>query len=68
MNLSPAAWYYLAFCLMTCGYFTAAAVNGWPGPKFESGTGGSSYSSGGGYIGGYGGSGRSSGGFGGGGK
>ncbi len=67
MNLSPAAWYYLAFCLMTCSYFTAAAVNGWPGPTFDNGTGGSSYSSGGGYIGGYGG-GRSSGGFGGGGK
>ena len=67
MNLSPAARYYLAFCLMTSGYFCAAAVNGWPGPNFNNGTGSSSYSSGGGYIGGYGG-GRSSGGFGGGGK
>ncbi|MDB5342419.1 MAG: hypothetical protein JWP89_796 [Schlesneria sp.] len=67
MNLSPAARYYLGFCLMTCSYFTAAAVNAWPGPTFGDGTGRSSYSSGGGYIGGYGG-GRSSGGFGGGGK
>ncbi|MBS0204326.1 MAG: hypothetical protein JSS49_15590 [Planctomycetes bacterium] len=64
-QISNAGWYYVAFCLATCGYFCTAAVNGWSGPSF--GSGGSSYSSGHTYSSGFYG-GRSSGGFGGGGK
>lgn len=63
-QISNLGRYYLAFCVATCGYFSAAAINSWPAPNFAAGGPGSSghiYSSG--FYGG-----RSSGGFGGGGK
>lgn len=66
-RMSRAGGWYLAFCLATCGYFSMAAVNGWPGPNFAAGPSGSGHSSGHVYSSGWSG-GRSSGGFGGGGK
>lgn len=63
-NISPLGWTYFTYCLVACGYFTAAAIGGWKGPDFDMPTGSgysNSYSGGSSY-------GRSSGGFWGGGK
>ncbi len=56
-SISKAAWFYLVYGLIACGYFSTAAVNRWRGPDFDSdgsGSSGSSYgrSSGGSWGGG----------------
>lgn len=64
-NISPLGWTYFTYCLVACGYFTAAAIGGWKGLSIDtlpSSGYGNSYSSGGSSYG------RSSGGFWGGGK
>ena len=68
-SISALGWWYAAFGTATCVYLCAAAIGGWSGPVFDTGSSygqsGSSYGpvySSGSYGG------RSSGGFGGGGK
>ena len=64
-NISPLGWSYFTYCLVTCGYFTTAAIGGWKGLSIDvlpSSGYSNSYSSGGSSYG------RSSGGSWGGGK
>ena len=32
-QISKLGWFYIAFCVGTCGWFCAAAIGGWPGPQ-----------------------------------
>jgi hypothetical protein len=34
---------YVVFCLLTCGYFSLAAINGWPNPLPKIQLGGDSF-------------------------
>lgn len=34
-KLSILGWCYAAFCGLTCGWFCAAAIGGWPGPQID---------------------------------